>query len=84
MIARRSRFWVVGLVLLLGSPASIIASKFVLHEIPTPADWIFHGLVFIGGLALLDLDTAREVLKSVRFWRNGRADPPIRESHGTE
>lgn len=84
MMQRRSRFWIVGLVLLIGSPASIVASKFVLHEVPTTADWLFHGLLFLSGLALLDLDTAREIIKSVRFWRNGRADPPVRESDGPD
>lgn len=72
--SRRSRFWIVGLVLLIGSPTSLLAAQFILHEHLGAADYLYHALVFLAGLAIFDKDAAEEVAQAIRFWRRGNGN----------
>lgn len=70
-----SRFWIAGLVLVIGSPA-VVAVRMMIGQHPDLTDWVYHIIVFLAGLFLLDKERAKELMQSlIPFWRkpNGPA-----------
>ena len=85
--SRTSRFWIVGIVLIFGSVASVVAQHFVLKERPSVADLVFHGVIFLAGLSLLDRETASSILSTIKFWKRNGTTPPSEtdgDTSGTE
>lgn len=57
-VGRTSRFWVVGLVLILFNLGYLGYGLVALHEKLSIVEAVFHGLVLLAGLALLDWEIA--------------------------
>lgn len=73
-VSRTSRFWLVGLVLIAFNMGYLGYGLVALHEKLSLIEAVFHGLVLLAGLALLDLDVARDLFARVTRLRNGRGD----------
>lgn len=71
-VSRTSRFWIVGLILIL-APLGFAGFRLVaLKESLTLIEAVFHGLVMLAGLTLLDYDIARAVFARLTRLREGR------------
>lgn len=66
---QESHFWIVGIVLVLGSP-TLMGVRLMLGQHPDLADWIYHAVVFVAGFFILDKERARDFLSGlVPFWK---------------
>ena len=77
-LGRHSRFWIVGIVLIVGNGFYLGYGLVQLHQRPTIPELSFHGMGMMAGVGLLDWEVASGLLKRVTqlvtFWRRG--DPP--------
>lgn len=71
-VGRTSRFWVVGVVLILFNMGYLGYGLVALKEKLTITEAVFHGLVLLAGLALLDWDIAARLFTRVTRIREGR------------
>lgn len=78
---RTNRFWMVGIFLIFIPLTWLAVSKFVLREPLTTLDAVFHGLVIIVGISLLDRELAFGLLgrfaRLLLFWKRGESVDPL-------
>lgn len=71
-VSRTSRFWVVGLVLICFNMGYLGYSLVALKERLSIVEAVFHGLVLLAGIALLDWEIASRLFTRVTRLRHGR------------
>ena len=71
-VSRTSRFWLVGLVLIAFNLFYVTYSLIALKEKLSVTEAVFHGLILLAGIALLDLGVARDLFTRVTRLRHGR------------
>lgn len=78
---RHNRFWIIGIFLVFIPLAWLAVSKFALREPLTTLDAVFHGLVIIVGISLLDRELAFGLLgrfaRLLLFWKRGESADPL-------
>lgn len=71
-VSRTSRFWVVGLILICFNMGYLSYGLVALKEKLSIVEAVFHGLVLLAGLALLDWEIASRLFSRVTRLRGGR------------
>lgn len=84
MTNRKTRFWLVGLVLILGNIGYSGYKLVALKQSLTVPEMVFHGTVLLVALAMFDRELAKEVfdrlVRVLPFLRKNGGPPPPAEA----